>query len=452
MSSQKQETSRSLYVFDSTPPVGKALPISLQHIMAMFLGTVTVPIVIAGASGADPATKTLMIQYSLMMSALATIIQAFPLGPVGSRLPVIFCAGFTCVPVFTPIAAQFGLPGVFGAQILCAVITIALGFCIGRLHKFFPTVVTGTIILSIGLSLYPIALKYMAGNASSPTYGQLNNWIVAFVTLIAVLIFNLMCKGVVKMASILLGAVVGYILAFFMGMVHFDGVASASWIAVPKPFFYGAPTFDVSMLLPVILITVVNVMQSVGDITGTTVGGFDRQPTGKELTGGVAASGLATLLGCIFGVPVVSSYSQNVGIVSMNKVVSRRVITIACSIMLALGVVPKFSALVSTLPAPVIGGGTLIVFGMITLTGLKLVSSEPLTARNSTIVGVSIALAMGLSTLEGTAALENFPPLAQTLLTKPVVVAGVMSFVLNLIAPGKTAEEEKREREALDAK
>lgn len=452
MSSQKQETSRSLYVFDSTPPAGKALPISLQHIMAMFLGTVTVPIVIAGASGADPATKTLMIQYSLMMSALATIIQAFPLGPVGSRLPVIFCAGFTCVPVFTPIAAQFGLPGVFGAQILCAVITIALGFCIGRLHKFFPTVVTGTIILSIGLSLYPIALKYMAGNASSPTYGQLNNWIVAFVTLIAVLIFNLMCKGVVKMASILLGAVVGYILAFFMGMVHFDGVANASWIAVPKPFFYGAPTFDVSMLLPVILITVVNVMQSVGDITGTTVGGFDRQPTGKELTGGVAASGLATLLGCIFGVPVVSSYSQNVGIVSMNKVVSRRVITIACAIMLALGVVPKFSALVSTLPAPVIGGGTLIVFGMITLTGLKLVSSEPLTARNSTIVGVSIALAMGLSTLEGTAALENFPPLAQTLLTKPVVVAGVMSFVLNLIAPGKTAEEEKREREALDAK
>ena len=206
------------------------------------------------------------------------------------------------------------------------------------------------------------------------------------------------------------------------------------------------------MLLPVILITVVNVMQSVGDITETTVGGFDRQPTGKELTGGVAASGLATLLGCIFGVPVVSSYSQNVGIVSMNKVVSRRVITIACAIMLALGVVPKFSALVSTLPAPVIGGGTLIVFGMITLIGLKLVSSEPLTARNSTIVGVSIALAMGLSTLEGTAALENFPPLAQTLLTKPVVVAGVMSFVLNLIAPGKTAEEEKREREALDAK
>ena len=206
------------------------------------------------------------------------------------------------------------------------------------------------------------------------------------------------------------------------------------------------------MVLPVVLITVVNVMQSVGDMTGTTVGGFDREPTSKELTGGVLASGLATLLGAVFGVPAVSSYSQNVGIVSMNKVVSRRVITVASVIMLALGVVPKFSALVSTLPAPVIGGGTLIVFGMITLTGLKLVTSEPLTARNSTIVGVSIALAMGLSTLEGTQALENFPSLVQTLLTKPVVVAGVMSFVLNLIAPNKTVEEEAKERAELDAK
>ena len=389
MNARNQEVSHSLYVFDSKPPVSKALPISLQHIMAMFLGTVTVPIVIAGAAGADAATRTIMIQYSLMMSALATMIQVCPLGPVGSRLPVIFCAGFTCVPVFTPIAAQYGLPGVFGAQLLCAVITIALGFCVGRLHKFFPTVVTGTIILSIGLSLYPIALKYMAGNASSPTYGQLNNWIVAFVTLAAVLFFNLMCKGVVKMASILLGAVVGYVLALCMGMVHFDGVVSASWLAVPKPFFYGMPSFDLSMVLPILLITIVNIMQSVGDITGTTVGGFDREPRSEELTGGVAASGIATLVGTIFGVPVVSSFSQNVGIVSMNKVVSRRVITIACAIMLALGIVPKFSALVSTLPAPVIGGGTLIVFGMITLTGLKLVSSEPLTARNSTIVGAA---------------------------------------------------------------
>ena len=206
------------------------------------------------------------------------------------------------------------------------------------------------------------------------------------------------------------------------------------------------------MVLPVVLITVVNVMQSVGDMTGTTVGGFDREPTSRELTGGVLASGLATLLGAVFGVPAVSSYSQNVGIVSMNKVVSRRVITVASVIILALGVVPKFSALVSTLPAPVIGGGTLIVFGMITLPGLKLVTSEPLTARNSTIVGVSIALAMGLSTLEGTQALENFPTLLQTLLTKPVVVAGVMSFVLNLIAPNKTVEEEARERAELDAK
>lgn len=448
----KLEKSHSLYEFDSRPPISKALPVSLQHIMAMFLGTVTVPLVIAGAANVDPATKTLMIQYSLMMSAIATLIQIFPIGPIGSKLPLVFCAGFTCVPVFTPIAAQFGLAGAFGAQILCAVITILLGLCVGKLHKLFPTVVTGTIILSIGLSLYPIALKYMAGNASSPTYGDMRNWIVAFVTLGAVLILNLLGKGVIKMASILLGAVVGYILALCMGMISFESVVTAGWIAIPQPFFFGAPVFDVSMLLPVILITVVNVMQSVGDMTGTTVGGFDREPTSRELSGGVVASGITTLLGSVFGVPAVSSYSQNVGIVSMNKVVSRRVLLLASGIMLALGIVPKFSALVSTMPAPVIGGGTLIVFGMITLTGLKLITSEPLTARDSTIVGVSIALAMGLSTLEGTAALEQFPTLVQTLLTKPVVVAGVMAFILNLVAPKKTVDQEAQERAALDEK
>ena len=447
-----QKGNVSLYSFEGAPPVKKVLPVSLQHIMAMFLGTVTVPIVLAGAAGADPETKTLMIQYSLMMSAVASMVQAFPIGPVGSRLPMIFCAGFTCVPVFSPIAAQFGLAGAFGAQILCALVTILLGFGVGKLHKFFPSLVTGTIILSIGLSLYPIALKYMAGNASSPTYGQLNNWIVAFVTLLAVLLFNLLGKGLVKMASILLGAVVGYVLALFMGMIDFAAVGEAGWLAVPKPFFYGKPVFDISMVLPIVLITVVNVMQAVGDMTGTTVGGMDREPTPKELSGGVIGSGLATLLGVVFGVPAVSSYSQNVGIVSMTKITTRRVILIASVIMLALGIVPKFSALVSTMPAPVIGGGTLIVFGMITITGLKLITSAPLTARDSTIVGVSIALAMGLSTLEGTAALENFPPLLQTLLTKPVVVAGVMAFVLNLAAPGRSLDEEARERAELDAK
>lgn len=447
-----KEKQTSLYEFESRPPVRKALPIALQHIMAMFLGTVTVPIVVASASGASAAMQTTMVQYSLILSALATLIQVYALGPVGARLPIIFCAGFTCVPVFTSIGAQFGLAGVFGGQLLCAAITLILGFFVGKIHKFFPTVVTGTIILSIGLSLYPIALKYMAGNASSATYGALNNWVVAFITLAAVLLFNLLGRGVLKMASILLGAAVGYLVALALGMVQFDGVQSAAWLAVPTPFFYGAPTFDVSMVLPVLLITVVNVMQAVGDITGTTVGGFDREPTGRELSGGVLGAGGATLLGAVFGVPVVSSYSQNVGIVSMNKVVSRRVVGLAAAIMLALGIVPKFSALVSTLPAPVIGGSTLIVFGMITITGLKLVTSEPLTARNSTIVGVSIALAMGLSTLEGTQGLAGFPPLAQTLLTKPVVVAGVLSFVLNLITPNKTMEQEARERAELDEK
>ena len=304
-----QEKSRSLYVYESNPPLGKILPVSLQHIIAMFLGTVTVPMVVGGAANVDAATQTLMIQYSLMMAAVATLLQVFRIGPVGARLPIVFSAGFTCVPIFTPIAGQFGLAGVFGSQLIFSVLIILLGLCVGKIHKLFPPIVTGTIIMSIGLSLYPIALKYMAGSEGSAGYGDLRNWLVGAITLAAVLIFNLLGRGLIKMASILLGAIVGYIAALCLNMVSFDSVAAASWISLPQPFYYGMPTFDVSMVLPIVLITVVNVMQSVGDLTGTCVGGFNREPSAKELSGGVISSGISSLLGCVFGVPATSTYS-----------------------------------------------------------------------------------------------------------------------------------------------
>lgn len=443
------EKSRSLFEFDSAPPLRKALPISLQHIMAMFLGTVTVPIIICGAAGTTPQEMTMMIQYSLIMAGIATLIQLFPIWRVGSKLPIIFSAGFTFVPTLSAIGSKFGLAGIFGAQLVGGLVTIILGLCLKRISKYFPPIVTGTIILSIGLSLYPIALNYMAGGVGSPTYGSLKNWMIAGVTLVTVIIFNLFVKGFLNLASILIGVAVGYTLSAALGLISLAPVAEASWLALPIPFQFGM-RFEIAAIVPMILITVVNVMQAVGDLSGTTVGGMDREPTGDELSGGVMAVGVTTIIGAIFGGPAPSSYSQNVGIVSMTKVVSRRVLSIAAILMLALGFLPKFSAILSTMPSSIIGGGTIIVFGMIAMTGIKLITKEPLTARNTAIVGLSVALGMGMSVIPE-AALQYFPASITPLITEPVVVAGLTAFLLNLLAPDKTADEEEAERKALDA-
>jgi len=447
MSESKSELSTSLFTFDSKPPLGKVAPISLQHIMAMFLGTVTVPMIIANASGAGHEEKQLMIQFALLMAAAATLIQVFPIWKAGSRLPIVFSCGFTFVPTLAAIGAQYGLAAVFGAQLIGGLLTIILGLFIPRLRHYFPPVVTGTIILAIGLSLYPIAINYMAGGLGSPTFGNLQNWAVAGITLGAVLYVNFFVKGYLRLASMLVGMGIGYVVALVLGMVSFADIGPADWLAVPVPLKFGL-SFEISAIISMALITVVNVMQAVGDMSGAAVGGLDREPEGTELSHGVIGLGLVTTLGALFGAPAASSYSQNVGIVSMTKIVSRRVFGFAAILMLFFGLFPKFSALLSTLPPAVLGGGTVVVFGMITLTGIKLIIKEELTARNCTIVGLSIALGIGAAMAPD--ALKGFPPSMIPILKEPIVVSGFTAFFLNLICPQKTAEEEAEERLALE--
>lgn len=444
---ENTKSSKSLFEYDSKPALAKVLPISLQHIMAMFVGTVTVPIIVASSSGASEEQKRMLIQFSLIMAGLGTLIQLFPIKKVGSRLPIVFSAGFTFVPTLTIIGAQYGLPGIFGAQLVAGLVTILLGLGIKRIHKFFPPVVTGTIILAIGLSLYPIAIKYMGGGVGTANYGSLQNWLIAGVTLLTVIVLSLFMKGYLKLAGILIGVLVGYVVAIMLGTVDFSGIATAGWITVPIPFQFGIE-FHSSAIIAIVLITIVNVMQSVGDLSGTTVGGMNREPSSAELSGGVLGSGIATFIGGIFGGMPISSYSQNVGIVAMTKVINRRVVGGAAILMLVLGFFPKFSAFMTTIPSAVIGGATIMVFGMITLTGIKLVKDD-LTARNTTIVGLALALGMGAMAVPD--ALTGFPPALIPYISEPIVVCGLVAFLLNLFVPTTTAEQEEKERQALDA-
>lgn len=439
---------RSLFSYDGKPAIGKIIPFSLQHVIAMFVGTVTVPMVVANAAGATPEEEQILIQLALIMAGLATLVQVFPFkaGVTGSRVPIIMSVGFTFVPTLTVIGAQYGLSAVFGAQIIAGIVTIVLGYGIKYIRKFFPPFVTGTIILTIGLSLYPIAIKYMAGGEGAPGYGSLQNWAIAGITLVTVIICNMFCKGYLSQAGMVVGVVVGYIVSLFMGIVDFSGVGDASWFTIPVPFRFGI-SFTPTAVIAIILLTIVNVMQTVGDLTGTTVGGFDREPTSGELSGGIVGSGIVTTLGACFGGLPISTYSQNVGIVSMTKVVNRRVIGTAAGFMLVLGLVPKFSALMSTLPKAVVGGATVVVFGMITLTGIRLLK-EDLSQRNATIAGLALALGMGLKMTP--AAVAGFPESMHVFLTEPIMVSGLFAFLLNLIVPKKTDEEEEAERRALD--
>lgn len=443
---EKVENSKSLFQYNSNPPLARTLPISLQHMMAMFVGTVTVPIVVAGQSGATEQQQRQLIQFALLMAGFSTLIQLNPFNRVGSGLPTVFSVGFTYVPTLVMIGSQYGLAGIFGAQIVAGLVTICLGLGIKGIRRFFPPMVTGTIILAIGLSLYPIAVNYMAGGKASDTYGDLRHWIIAGITLLTVIFFGLFMKGYLKLAGILIGVAAGYIASLFMGMINFHGISDAGWFTIPVPFQFGME-FHPGAIIAMLLITVVNVMQTVGDLSGTAVGGFDREPTSEELSGGTVASGIVTLAGAVFGGLPVSSYSQNVGIVAMTKVVRKKVLTGVSVLMLVLGLFPKFSALMTTMPPSVIGGATIMVFGMITLTGIKLLK-EDLTARNTTIIGLSIALGMGLSAVPE--ALSEFPKALIPYLTEPIVSCGVTAFLLNLLVPNKTAEEEAQERAAID--
>lgn len=444
----KDTRSRSIFDIDGVPPITKALPLSLQHIFAMIVGTVTVPIVISGVVGASPQEKTLLVQAALIVAGFATLMQLYPIGKLGSKLPIIFGVGFTYVPTLTAIGSEYGLSGIFGAQLIGGIFTILVGIFIKRFIKYFPPLVTGTVVTTIGLSLYPIAVNYMAGGINAPDYGSPINWTIALLTLTIVVIVGQFTKGYLKSAAMIIGITVGYIVSIFMNMVDFTLVAEAAWISVPK-FTNFTMSFHSPAIISMLILSLVNALQSIGDLSATTMGGMNRQITDEELSKGIIGSGIITVGGSFFGGLPPSTYSQNVGLLAMNKVISRFILGISAGFMLLAGFVPKFGALMTTIPTCVLGGATVSIFGMITMTGIKLIIQEELSSRNITIVGLALVLGIGVTTVPQ--CLEQFPEMITMIFGKsPIVIAALVSFTLNLILPNKSLEEEENERAQME--
>lgn len=434
---EMKKTSDELFILDGKPSLGQTVPLALQHIVAMIVGCVTPAIIVAGVAGLSERDSIILIQAALVMSAISTLLQLFPFKfgkfRIGSGLPVIMGISFAYVPTMQAIAGSFDVATILGAQIVGGIIAIIVGIFIKQIRKFFPPLITGTVVFAIGLSLYPTAINYMAGGVSSPSYGSWQNWTVAFITLIIVTALNHFGKGIFKLASILIGVIAGYVVAMMFGMVDFSSVASASWFQFPSPLHFGIK-FEASSCVAIGVLFAINSIQAIGDFSATTTGGLDRMPTDEELNGGILAYGCSNIFCALFGGLPTATYSQNVGIVGSTKVVAKRVFRTAAIVLLVAGLVPKFSSVLTTIPYCVLGGATVSVFASIAMTGVKLITAEPMTYRSTSIVGLAIALGMGIT--QANAALATFPAWVTTIFGKsPVVVATITAVILNLILP-----------------
>lgn len=423
-----------LFQYDGRPSLKEIIPLGLQHVVAMIVGCVTPALIVSGVANLSAADKILLVQSSLFFAGIATLIQIFPLGKsIGSRLPVIMGVSFAYVPTLTAITGEFNIATVFGAQIVGGIVAIIFGIFLKRLLKFFPPLVTGTVIFSIGLSLYSVAIKYIAGGAGSPTFGSPKNWAVALATLAVVIFLNYFTKGTLKLASILIGIVVGYIIAMMLGMVSFDAVASAGLFQAPKPLHFGI-SFNTTAIISMAIMYIVNSVQAIGDLSATTGGGMDRTPTDEELSGGIIGNGFSSIIGALFGCMPTATYSQNVGIVTVNKVVNKWVFAFASFIVILAGLIPKFASLLTTIPQCVLGGATISVFATITMTGVKMIASNNLTMRNSAVVGIAVALGIGIVQVPDAFAL--FPTWFISIFGKSsIVVTTLIAIALNLILP-----------------
>lgn len=442
----KKSTAEELFKIDGKPGVTQALPLALQHVVAMIVGCVTPAIIVAGVAGLSGSDSVRLIQAALVMSAVTTFIQLYPMVKgqafcIGSGLPVIMGISFAYVPTMQAIAGEFDIATILGAQIVGGIVAVVVGVFIKQIRKFFPPLITGTVVFAIGLSLYPTAINYMAGGVGSETYGSWQNWLIALITLGIVTGLNHFGKGIWKLSSILIGIVAGYIISLLFGIVDFSSVSSASMFQFPVPFHFGIK-FEPASCVAIGVLFAINAIQAIGDFSATTMGGLDRMPTDKELNGGIVAYGLSNIFCAFFGGLPTATYSQNVGIVSSTKVVAKKVFGMAAAILFVAGLIPKFSSILTTIPYCVLGGATVSVFASIAMTGVKLITKDPLDFRNTTVVGLAVALGMGIT--QANAALSGFPSWVVTIFGRsPVVLATITAIILNLILPKKDGQQKE---------
>lgn len=444
----EQSFKNQLFKLNGNPNIPVAAPQAMQHVLAMLIGNITPPIIIANAIGLPEADKILLTQAAMIIAGLTTLLQLYPVFGFGMGLPNIMGVAFAYVPILLTIGKTWGIEAIFGAQIIGGLSSILIGAFIGKIRRFFPPIVSGTVVLAIGLSLYGTAINYIGGgNASADNFGLLIFWGIALITMIITITINLKATGTLKISGMLIGITIGYLIAIPTIGVDFAKIGLASWVAVPRLFNWGL-TFEPGAITLMILMYIVQAVQTIGDVSSTTMGAFSRQAKDSELGGAIKGQGLMGIVGALIGGLPTDPYSQNVGLIVTTKVVAKRVFAVAAGVILVAGFIPKFGAIMTTIPYPVLGGATITVFAAITMSGIQLIMEQPMTYRNRLIVGISLAGGMGLYIQPRS--LQFFPQLARDILGgSPIVLCFLIAFTLNILFKPSEADKEPVEELAV---
>lgn len=424
----------NIYRLDGRVPLLKAVPFGLQHILAMFVSNLTPITIIAAAGGLSQAEVAVLLQNAMLVAGIATLIQLFPVWRIGSRLPIVMGVSFTFVTVLSTVAASYGYPAVIGAVICGGVFEGVIGLFARYWRKIIAPVVASSVVIAIGYSLFTVGARSFGGGYAED-FGSASNLLLGAVTLTVCLGWNILARGYLKQLSVLAGLVVGYILAVFMGKVDLSVIFSEGIVSLPAllPF---APEFHMGAIFSVSIIFMVSAAETIGDTTAMVSGGLGREITSKEISGSLACDGFASVVSALFGCPPVTSFSQNVGLVNMTKVVNRFTIATGAGCMLLAGFLPPVGNFFSSLPESVLGGCTIMMFGTIMVSGIQMLSRAGFTQRNMTIAALSLSVGIGFTAASEIDLWRIFPEVVQSVFSANVVaVVFVVSILLNLILP-----------------
>lgn len=433
-SMQQEASIDNIYRLDGMVPVQKAVPFGLQHILAMFVANISPIIIVGGACGLRGKDIAMLIQVSMIMAGIGTLVQLFTIfGKIGSRLPIVMGISFTFVSILSFVGVQYGYGAVMGAVLIGGIIEGILGLFAKYWLKIISPIVAASVVTAIGFSLLSVGAASFGGGTGSEDFGSAQNWILGSVTLACCILFHIFAKSYYKQLSVLFGLVVGYILAVIMGVVDFSAIKDAGIIALPSimPF---KMEFRPDAILSVVLIFLVSATETIGDTSALALSGLGRDVTEKETSGSIACDGFVSSLSAVFGCMPITSFSQNVGLVAMTKVVNRFTIATGAVIMILAGIFPVFGAVLSTLPDAVLGGCTIMMFGTIVVSGLQMISKCGFTQRNTVIAALSLSIGLGFT--QCGELFEIFPRMIQNVFAQNcVAVVFVVAIILNLILP-----------------
>lgn len=438
---EKVSSISNIYQLDGRVPVAKAIPFGLQHILAMFVANLTPIMLIGAASGLAQDQITMLLQNAMFMAGIATLIQLYPIGRVGSKLPIVMGVSFTFVTILSYIGTQYGYSVVVGSVIVGGIFEGTIGLFAKYWRRIITPVVSGLVVTTIGYSLLTVGVRSFGGGYTE-NFGSAQNLMLGLITLAACLLFNIFAKSYWKQLSVLFGLLVGYVVAIFLGVVDLSGILSNGIIAFPR-ILPIAPEFNINAIVSVCIIFMVSAAETIGDTSAVVAKGLDREITEREISGSLACDGFASSITGLFGCPPVTSFSQNVGLIAMTKVVNRFTLMTGAICMILAGFIPPIGAFFSSIPDSVLGGCTIMMFGTIMVSGIEMLARAEFTQRNIIITALSLAVGIGFTSASEIAIWGIFPKMVQDVFSANcVAVVFVVSIVLSLILP-KNMEIEK---------